>query len=99
MVGRTERLASCEVSASANQERNDDGRQPLRSSPEHRVHSCDARRQLHVSAAIVAIMAVAAVAPLAMPRPPHGAYNPAPIKLTVHAPLHAHFERAARAAG
>jgi hypothetical protein len=56
--------------------------------------SCDARRQLHFSAAVVVIMAVAAVALVAMPRLPRDADNPTQIKLIVHPPQPAHFEPA-----
>ena len=64
------------------------------------MDSCDARRQLHVSAAaIVAIMAIAAVVVIATPGLLHGAYNPAPIELTVHAPQLVHVQQAVRAVG
>lgn len=58
------------------------------------MESRDARRQLHVSAAIAAIMAVALIAATWLP---HGAYKPVSIKLTVQAPQSAHFEPTARA--
>ena len=54
----------------------------------------DARRQLHVSAALAAVLAVAAAALLVMPRTQQVAANPKPITLTVQAPQLVHVQQA-----
>jgi hypothetical protein len=54
----------------------------------------DARRQLHISAAILGVMAVAAALVLSTPRFPQMAENHAPVKLTVQAPQLVHIQQA-----
>jgi hypothetical protein len=54
----------------------------------------DARRQLHISAAILAVLALAAGLVLATPRYTQIAANPAPVKLTVQAPQLVHVKEA-----
>ena len=54
----------------------------------------DARRQLHVSAALAAVLAIAAAAVLAMPRTQQIASTPKTITLTVQAPQLVHVQQA-----
>lgn len=56
----------------------------------------DARRQLHMSAGLVAVLALAAAAVLATPKAQHVAANPKPITLTVQAPQLIHVQQAAQ---
>jgi hypothetical protein len=55
---------------------------------------CDARRQLQVSTAVVAILSIVAAAVIATPGLLHGAYNPTQIELKVHAPQLIHAQQA-----
>ncbi len=58
----------------------------------------DARRQLHVSAAIVGVLAIAATVVLSLPRLPEVASAREPVKLTVQAPQIVHVKHASSAA-